>query len=269
MMNADTPGRLLGYSLPFSPTGRSSLVPAPPWHFSGEVLMVEYRADPDAVSSFLPRELARVPSTGLAAAIFGDWQSCSSGGEELLDPVRSQYREFYIALACQLGDQPVARCPFCWVDKDFSLVRGLIQGYPKKMGSIAMTRAFSVGQATPGVAKGSQFAGTLAAADRRLVEARVTLEQPGEPPALMLAPLIHTRYFPAWDPSGPGTEELVMGGSSAQEVADVWSGSAELTFFDSPVDDLALLAPIEILGGYRFSFAETLNGGKLVSRDGR
>jgi hypothetical protein len=137
------------------------------------------------------------------------------------------------------------------------------------MGSIAMTRAFSVGQATPGLAKGSQFAGTLAAADRRLVEARVTLEQPSEPPALMLAPLIHTRYFPAWDPSGSGTEELVMGGSSAQEVADVWSGSAELTFFDSPVDDLALLAPIEILGGYRFSFAETLNGGKLVSRDGR
>jgi hypothetical protein len=97
----------------------------------------------------------------------------------------------------------------------------------------------------------------------------VTLEQPSEPPALMLAPLIHTRYFPAWDPSGSGTEELVMGGSSAQEVADVWSGSAELTFFDSPVDDLALLAPVEILGGYRFSFAETLNGGKLVSRDGR
>src|SRR3984885_12458702 len=89
------------------------------------------------------------------------------GGEELLDPVRSQYREFYIALACQLGDQPVARCPFCWVDKDFSLVRGLIQGYPKKMGSIAMTRAFSVGQATPGTAKGSQFGGTLAAAARR------------------------------------------------------------------------------------------------------
>jgi acetoacetate decarboxylase len=268
-MNTDNPGGLLGYSLPFSPTGRSSLVPAPPWHFSGEVLMVEYRADPEAAGSFLPRELAGSAATGHAAAIFGDWQSCSAGGEELLDPVRSQYREFYIALACQLGGQPVARCPFCWVDKDFSLVRGLIQGYPKKMGSIAMTRAFSVVHAAPGLTNGSQFAGTLAAADRRLVEARVTLERPSEPPALMLAPLIHTRCFPAWDPSEPGTEELVMGGSSAQAVADVWWGSAELTFFDSPTEDLALLAPIEILGGYRFSFAETLNGGKLVSRRGR
>jgi acetoacetate decarboxylase len=233
------------------------------------VLMVEYRADPAAASSFLPRALTGSASTGLAAAIFGDWQSCSAGGAELLDPVRSQYREFYIALACQLGGQPVARCPFCWVDKDFSLVRGLIQGYPKKMGSIAMTRAFAVGDATPGLMKGGQFAGTLAASDRRLVEARVTLERPNDPPALMLAPLIHTRYFPAWDPAEPATEELVAGGSSAQAVADAWSGSAELTFFDSPTDDLALLAPIEILGGYRFSFAETLNGGKLVSRHGR
>lgn len=268
-MSTTEPSGLLGYSLPFSPTGRSSLVPPPPWHFSGEVLLVEYRADPEAVRSFLPRELARSAPDGLAAAIFGDWQSCSEDGSELLDPVRSQYHEFYIALACQLGDEAVARCPFCWVDKDFSLVRGLIQGYPKKIGSIAMTRVFSVGSATPGLAAGSRLAGTLAAGDRRLVESRVTLEHPAEAPALMLAPLIHTRYFPAWDPSLPGTEELVMGGSSAQSVADVWSGSAELEFFESPTDDLALLAPLEVLGGYRLSFAETLNGGKLVSRHGR
>src|SRR5262249_46464859 len=48
---------LRGYSLPLSPTGRSALVPAPPWHFSGEVVMVEYRAEPDAVAAFLPRGL--------------------------------------------------------------------------------------------------------------------------------------------------------------------------------------------------------------------
>lgn len=261
--------RLAGYSLPLSPEGRSSLVPPPPWHFSGEVLMVEYRAEPAAVRSFLPRELDGDGHEGLAAAIFGDWQSCTGEGVELEDPVRSQYREFYVALACSWRGQPVARCPMCWVDRDFSLVRGLFQGYPKKMGSIAITRAFGVGRATPQIGPGGRFAGTLAAGDRRLVEARVVLERPAPPPPLMLAPLVHTRLFPAWDPGAEPLEELVTGGSQAQVIDGVWAGDAELELFESPTDDLARLRPVEILGGYRFAFAETITGGRLLSRDGR
>jgi len=258
--------KLIGYTLPMSATGRSALVPAPPWYFSGEVLLVEYLADPDAVATFLPDGLEPPAQPGLAAAIFGDWQSCTVGGEELLDPVRSQYREFYVALACTWRGEPVARCPFCWVDKDFSLVRGLIQGYPKKLGSIAVTRAFDLGRATPAVAPGARFAGTLAAGDRRLVEACVTLQEPADAPGLMVAPLIHTRRFPAWDDETPPVEELVAGGSTEQRVENVWSGSATLEFFDSPTDELALLHPIEVLGGYRLSFAETIIHGRVLER---
>ena len=32
---------LEGYSLPRTPEGRSSLVPAPPWHYAGEFLVLE------------------------------------------------------------------------------------------------------------------------------------------------------------------------------------------------------------------------------------
>jgi enduracididine biosynthesis enzyme MppR len=256
---------LSGYTLPLSPSGNSALVPPPPWHFSGDVLMVEYLADPAAVAAFLPSGLTASRRPGHAAAIFGDWQSCTDGGAELLDPVRSQYRECYVALAAEWQDQPVARCPFCWVDKDFSLVRGLIQGYPKKMGSIALTRSFELGRATTPVAAGARFAGTLAAGDRRLLEATVTLTEPAPAPTLMLAPLIHTRRFPSWDPAGAGVSELVTGGSSDQRIGSVWTGTAELEIFDSPTDELALLRPVEVLAGYRFSFAETITGGRLLT----
>jgi enduracididine biosynthesis enzyme MppR len=255
---------LLGYSLPMSPTGRSSLVSPPPWYFSGEVLFVDYIADPDAVRRFLPLPLREGEIDGRAAAIFGDWQSCSDGGTELLDPVRAQHREFCVVVACTWKGKPVARCPLCWVDTDFSLVRGLIQGYPKKLGSIVMTRSFGIGRAGAACEPGVAFAGTLAAGHQRLAEARVTLAKPDDPPALMLSPLIHTRYFPAWDPGSPAVEELVTGGSSDQSFANVWSGDAKLTLFESPSEDVALLAPVEILGGYRFSFAETLTGGRLL-----
>lgn len=231
--------------------------------------MVEYRADPDAVAAFLPPGLEPGNSPGLAAAIFGDWQSCTEDAAELLDPVRSQYRECYIALAATWQGEPVARCPFCWVDKDFSLVRGLIQGYPKKMGSIGITRAFGIGRATPQDGAGARFAGTLAAGDRRLVEARVTLTAPAPAPALMLAPLVHSRCFPSWDPVTAGVDELVTGGSTDQRIDDVWAGDAELRIFDSPHDEVSLLKPVEVLSGYRFSFAETITGGRLLSATGR
>lgn len=231
--------------------------------------MVEYLADPAAVSAFLPPGLGPGDRPGHAAVIFGDWQSCTEAGAELLDPVRSQYRECYIALAATWQGEPVVRCPFCWVDKDFSLVRGLIQGYPKKMGSIGITRAFGTGRATPREGPGAQFAGTLAAGDRRLVEVRVTLIAPAPAPTLMLAPLVHSRSFPSWDPATSGVDELVTGGSTDQRIEGVWAGNAEMALFDSPHDEVELLKPVEVLGGYRFSFAETITGGRLLSAVGR
>jgi hypothetical protein len=231
--------------------------------------MVEYLADPEAVAQLLPTALEAGERPGLAAAIFGDWQSCTDEASELLDPVRSQYREFYIALAARWQGKAVARCPFCWVDKDFSLIRGLIQGYPKKLGSIAVTRAFGIGRATPRLSAGAAYAGTLASADRRLVEARVTLTAPAPPPTLMLAPLVHTRCFPSWDPTAADLDELVISGSTDQHIDNVWAGDAELEIFDSPHDELSLLRPVQILRGYRFSFAETITAGRRVSASGR
>ncbi len=91
-------GSLKGYSAPRSPEGRSSLVPAPPWHYVGDMLVVEFWADAAAAAAVLPEPLEPHPDGGRAAAMFLDWQSCSDGGGELLDPVRSQYREFFITV---------------------------------------------------------------------------------------------------------------------------------------------------------------------------
>ena len=50
---------LQGYTIPRTSTGRSSLVPAPPWHYVGTFLVVDYWADPDAVRAVLPEGLAK------------------------------------------------------------------------------------------------------------------------------------------------------------------------------------------------------------------
>lgn len=97
-----------GYSLPLSPEGRANLVPAPPWHYVGDFLVVDYWADPDAVAAVLPAGVEPLTDDpGRAAVIFADWQSCTTDQNELVDPARSQYKEAFIVVNGVLNGEPV------------------------------------------------------------------------------------------------------------------------------------------------------------------
>ena len=129
---------LKGYTLPRTPHGTSSLAPAPPWHYVGNALAVEFETDRAAATAFLPPPLEL--ASGQCAAYFVEWQYASDEGEEFLDPIRSQYRETIILLSASYEGVPVAYCPFIWVDQDVSLMRGLVQGWPKQFGSTWVTK---------------------------------------------------------------------------------------------------------------------------------
>jgi hypothetical protein len=254
---------LQGYTLPRSPQGRSSLVPRPPWHYVGDFLVLEYWADPDAVAAVLPPGLAPHPDAGRCAALFVDWQSCSASREELLDPVRSQYREFFIVVNALLDGEEVTTCPYIWVDRDFALMRGWIQGFPKKLGSVHMTRRFGLELAAdPALAPGAAFGGTLAANDRRLAEGVVRLERVSESgPTHNGPPLVNVRHFPrlaAGRHDEPAVHELVRARSGDRAISEIWEGSADLRLFGAPNEEHDALAPVRMGKGFRFTFGYTV-----------
>ena len=254
-----------GYSLPLSPHGSASLVPRPPWHYVGDFLVIEYWAEPEAVAAVLPAGLEPFAADpGRAAALFVDWQSCDDSGEQLLDPSRSQYREFFIIVAASLDGSPVTTCPYIWVDRDFALARGWIQGFPKKLGSVWMTRTFGLDcRADPGIRPGAAFAGTLAANDRRLAAGSVTLERLSDGGPTHNDPrLVNVRHFPrlaAGAHDTPAVHELVGAVSRDRAISPIWEGSATLELFDAPGEEHAALAPVRMGRGFRFSFAYTVD----------
>lgn len=242
-----------GFLFPRTPSGRSSLIPPPPWHYSGEMITVEYRTDPDRIADLLPEGAGLVDDDpGAVALIWADWQSCGDRFEELLDPVRSQYKECFAVIRCQWDDQVWSRSPFIWVDQDFALVRGYHQGYPKKLGEMWMTRPVVVGKAGPRLEEGGRLGASLAVAGRRIAEAVVTLGQRVETPGFVNGhPMLHNRYWPSIESDGSASmDELVTMSGYDGEIADVWGGEAELRIFDSPWDELSLLEPVEIIGGF-------------------
>ena len=254
-----------GYSLPLSPNGTASLVPNPPWHYVGDFLVIEYWADPGAVAAVLPPGLEPLgDDPGRAAALFVDWQSATDSGAELLDPSRSQYREFFIVVNALLDGEPVTSCPYIWVDQAFALMRGWIQGFPKKLGSVSLTRTFGLEcRADPGLRPGATFAGTLAANDRRLAQGSVTLDHPSERGPTHNDPrLVNVRHFPrlaAGHHASPAVHELVGGVSRDRAISAVWEGPATLELFDAPGEEHVALAPVRIGRGFRFSFAYTVD----------
>jgi len=248
-----------GYSLPLSPEGRASIIPAPPWHYVGDFLVIEYWADPDAVAAVLPPGLEPfADDPGRAAALFVDWQSRSEGGGELLDPVRGQYREFFIVVNATLDGEHVTTCPYIWVDRDFALIRGWIQGFPKKLGSVHMTRSFGLDC----LAEGRTFAGTLSANDRRLAQGTVTPTAVSESgPTHNDPPLINVRHFPrlaAGRHDQPAVHELVRARSSNRSISQIREGEATLELFAAPNEEHDRLAPVRMGNGFRFTFAYTV-----------
>jgi len=259
---------LSGFMAPRTPRGRSSIVPGPPWHYSGDVLTVEYRTDPANVAGLLPDGVEPADEDpGAVAIIWADWQSCGDGGEELLDPVRSQYKECFVVVRCRFGGETYSRCVYIWVDKDFALARGWYQGYPKKLGSIWMTRPVTVGRAGPRLEPGARFGATLQANDRRLAEVTLTLTGASETGGFVNAlPMLHSRWMPAIDPAQPDAlAELVTMRSQDVEVGPVFAGEPTVRLYEAPRDELAALEPIEMIGGYWRQVGATFAGGTRLA----
>ncbi|MEU6998468.1 acetoacetate decarboxylase family protein [Nonomuraea sp. NPDC046570] len=256
-----------GFYPPKTATGRSALVPGPPWFYSGDLLTVEYRTHPDRVAELLPEPLDPAPEDpGAVAVIWADWQSCAQDGEELLDPVRAQYKECFVVVRCAYRGRTYSRCVYIWVDKDFAVARGVHQGYPKKLGSIHQTRPHPYGRAAPRLAPGGTFGATLAAADRRLAQAVVRLREPSEHNGFVNAhPMAHHRWLPSIEPGGGlALDELVASSGATFEGGGAWAGEARIELFEAPTEELAALEVEEVIGGYYRQVGVSWNGGTLL-----
>lgn len=257
----------LGFFGPRTATGKASLLPNPPWHYSGDLLTIEYRVDPERVRELLPEPLTlAVDDPGAVALLWADWQSCAADGTQLLDPVLAQYKEAFVVVRCSFRGETFSRCVYIWVDKDFAVARGLHQGYPKKLGDIHLTRPHPYGPA-PRVAPGGRFGASLSASGRRLAEARITLAGEAATNGFVNGhPMAHNRFVRAIDnPSRMRLDEIIVTGSAKVEGGPAYAAHVDaFDVFPAPTEELDRLAPQELIGGYYRQVGVVWDGGRLL-----
>jgi acetoacetate decarboxylase len=260
-----------GFMGPFSVDGMASIAPTPPWHYAADFVTVECWAEPAAIESLLPPGLSLHPDeAGLMTVSFVDWQACTDNGGELLDPIRAQYRECIVLASVQYEGKLMQYCPYIVVDQDTSLARGWALGYPKKIGSVWITRSMGVPSiASPSLEVGATFAGTLAVKDRRVAEGHVKLTGLADSSAVTFGsrPIVALRHFPSMfegQHDNPAVYELVRLQAENVQASPVWAGDAALTIFDSPTEPLAGLRPLRIGRGWRYSIAMSNRNNHLL-----
>jgi Acetoacetate decarboxylase (ADC) len=130
-----------------------------------------------------------------------------------------------------------------------------------------MTRPVSVGRAGPRLEAGGVLGATLAANDRRLAEGRLRIEARSETGGFVNAlPMLHSRWMPAIDPAAPASmDELVTMSSSDVELGPVYTGAADVRLFEAPGEELAALAPTEMIAGYWRQVGATFAGGERLA----
>ena len=256
---------LRGWTHPQSPSGRASLLPPPPWHYSGEIISADFIADPARVAELLPPGMSPM-GDGSGSFVFADWCSAAERDPRIRDdPAAGQYREAYCVLYGVFGGRKVSRIPYIWVDSELSLVRGHVQGFPKKLGDIAMTRPVELGKGGVRKAPGSRFAAHVSALGRRLATLGVTLEETVEgfyPPSVARPPL-HTRIFPSIEGEAPSVYELHRARVADFALGTVFAGAATLEFGRSEFEEIDALGPVEVGRGYVHSMAFSVVGGSV------
>jgi Acetoacetate decarboxylase (ADC) len=249
------------WSFADSISSAAALVTPPPWHYSGHFLSVDFTSAAGCVAEFFPPEI-RPAGDGSGSVVIADWSSRSDSDPRLArDPARGQHREAYVLLYGHLRGATVGRVAGIWVDNDLSLVRGLVQGFPKKLGQVFLTKEVDVGRGGAKRAPGERFCGRCSTVGLPILEASVTLASHCTiPPRGLATPLIHTRYWPSMNRSIPDASELSRGLIRDFVLKDVFVGSAELNFQVSPYEDIASLGPLVVGNGYYGSVAFSVVG---------
>lgn len=205
---------LKGYTLPLTPDECSSLIDPPPWHYGGDILAITFKANEKKARALIPPPLVMGSKPDEGIVWFPEWVSVSDARSNLafVNPERAVYRECLVMLSCQFKGVPGYFVPFIWVDNDFTLMRGFIQGFPKKLGRIYLTKLHDLCPKVGGKRVGAQMKGILESHGERVVEASITFTCKAKPEDLPVVKFYLMRHFPSIDdPGKPSVHEITAG----------------------------------------------------------
>lgn len=254
-----------------TPSGKSSVVQGPPYHYGADFIMVYFRSDPERLQYFLPDPLK--VADGSAVAYVSDFVctvSENSPDAPFEDPAQATYHEAAVGIKCTYKGNPGVYYPFMWVDRDWSLVRGWSLGYSKKLADdIHLTRLHKYIPKVPYFGPGTKLSGYCARHGSRILSVGLEITRKGTAKDLVSSPSVYgLRYFPANTEGQKMVNELVeIQKGNAQLGEEIWYGNGNVRFYEAINEEASKIAPVEPLYGLAYQFGFTNYGSKVLEQN--
>ncbi|MBI3859413.1 MAG: acetoacetate decarboxylase family protein [Thaumarchaeota archaeon] len=244
---------------PFVP-GDSSAIERGPWHYGADYLTAYFRADRSKLQGLVPHPFQVGDGTGIAYVC--EIVSVSDNGAGMVAdrPDRTVYSEAAVGLRCTFGGRPGVFFPVMWVTTEFSLMRGLLNGYQKRLADmIAMSRLHPLNPGLKPEGPGTSLSGFCMKGREVTVSVKVEIERAGTPEDLPpFGTTFGYRRFPQTDPTQGFVDEPVEILKSNSTVSRVWVGSGEASC-SLGIGDLT------VTSGAAYSSGFTISGSKVLA----
>lgn len=240
--------------------GPTSAIEKGPWHYGADYVSVYFKGEADALSRLVPAPFT--VEGGLCVAYVCEITSVAEGGAEMVAsrPDRTLYHEAAVGVKCRHKAKPGVYFPVMWVTTEWSLLRGLLNGYQKRLADrISMTRLHPLNPGMKPVSPGSEFGGFCVKGPDKTLSLRVRVERQGSSSDLpAFGATFGMRRYPATDKSQGSVAEPVEMLKSNSRVSDVWVGTGS-------VKTELELGKTEPLSGAVYRSGFTISGAAVLS----
>lgn len=250
-----------------TPSGKASLVDDSAYGWGADVLAAYFRCDPERLQKLLPGSL--IVADGTCMTYFGSFHSVSEDKPNaiLTNPAGGVYCEAAFSIACTHNGKAGYFPVFVWVDREWSLVRGWLNGYPKKLGQISIARPHALNPIAGGLKVGAVAGGICSRHGFTLLRLGIEVERAGDAGDLKARPATFGyRHWPALDPSHAVVSEIVEVNRTDLAIDAVWVGKPILEVGDAPDEELEWFRDRELLSGVLYSYGFRIGGSKVVER---
>lgn len=243
----------MSYTHPITKSGDSNIVSEPPWYYGVTYIGAHVKFNKDGAEQVLPTFLSTEGEGWVYIAEFISTSGNKAWEYMYKDPDLTQYMEGAIGLKVFFEGRSYIYYPFMWVDKDWALVRGWVDGYPKKIAKVSMTKLHPLLPSYDRPKPGLKLGGYVVRGGGHLFRLQVELKEKGNSiPTKDFGPFLSIRRFPSRGEGEDDVYEVVSRVRDESKLDEVWVGDAFVDIGGYVNDEVDKLRVERTFAGYYF-----------------